>query len=133
MIIAFLGAWKAWQRVVKIKRVYDLPEASDGFRVLVDRLWPRGLKKEVAHIACSAKMYRLLMNFRSGMVLRPRRRKEFRRRFKSELNDPAKVGILAQLSRKGPPWDCDLLFAGKESVYNNAEVIIAVFSDRLAA
>ena len=67
MIIAFLGAWKASQRAVKIKRVYDLPEASDGFRVLVDRLWPRGLKKEVAHIACSAKMYRLLMNFRSGM------------------------------------------------------------------
>lgn len=119
--------------MVRIKRVYDSPEVSDGFRVLVDRLWPRGLKKEAAHIDLWLRDVAPSDELRKWYGHEPARWEEFRRCFKSELSDPAKLALLAQLEKEARRGTVTLLFATKELAHNNAVVIRDVLSDHPAA
>ncbi|MDW8155206.1 MAG: DUF488 family protein [Armatimonadota bacterium] len=71
--------------MIRVRRVYDPPEPSDGFRVLVDRLWPRGLSEEAARVDLWAREPAASDSLRRWFGHDPRRWEEFRRRYHQEL------------------------------------------------
>lgn len=103
--------------LVKLKRVYLPPDPDDGMRVLVDRMWPRGLTKAEAAIDVWLKEAAPSADLRKWFGHRPERWPEFRRRYMSELKDNPAVGQLQDLARRG---DLTLLYAAKDEAHNNA-------------
>ena len=106
---------------VKLKRVYESPSRADGVRVLVDRLWPRGLTKEAAAAD------RWLRDLAPSSELRrwfghdPERWAEFRRRYARELGARSEqLDELRSLARKRR---ITLLFAARDETHNDAVVL----------
>ncbi|SRR5579875_2142829 len=90
---------------VRVRRVYDDPEPGDGARVLVDRVWPRGLRKDAARLDDWAKDAAPSTALRTWYRHDPDKFAEFRRRYLSELAEPAPgaaVDRLRALAAKGP-------------------------------
>ena len=114
--------------MIKLKRIYDPSSREDGKRVLVDRLWPRGIKKENAHIEEWLKDIAPSDALRKWFSHDPSRWKEFKKRYHDELKD--KKELLKQLladSRKGT---VTLLFGSKDIEHNNAIVIKEVLAKK---
>jgi len=107
--------------MVKIKRVYDEPERGDGERILVDRLWPRGLSKRAAAVDQWTKELGPSDELRKWFGHDPARWREFRRRYLSELRSQRET--LAALARKGKRGAVTLLFAAHDTEHNNAVVL----------
>lgn len=104
--------------MIKIRRVYEAPSPSDGVRILVDRLWPRGLKKEKAGIDEWMKELAPSSDLRNWFNHDPGKWSEFRKRFRIELDlQKEAVDRLVSMSRKGT---VTLLFGSKEERFNNA-------------
>jgi uncharacterized protein YeaO (DUF488 family) len=82
---------------VRVRRVYDEPEAADGRRVLVDRLWPRGLAKDAAHIDEWLKAVAPSNELRRWYGHDPAKWDEFRDRYGDELQEPERAGALEHL------------------------------------
>src|SRR5579884_2780193 len=90
---------------IALKRVYDEPAADDGTRVLVERLWPRGLSKERAHIDLWLKEVAPSRELRTWFGHDPEKFEEFRRRYEAELasgEGRQALSTLRDLARKGP-------------------------------
>ena len=103
---------------VAVKRVYEDADAADGRRVLVDRLWPRGVSKEKARIEQWLKEIGPSDELRRWFGHDPARWNEFRRRYFAELEANAEpVRELQELARKGA---VTLLYAAKDEEHNNA-------------
>jgi uncharacterized protein YeaO (DUF488 family) len=103
---------------VRIKRVYDQAEEADGLRVLVDRLWPRGLSKEKAGIARWLKEISPSTELRKWYGHDPARWEEFKARYFRELDrHGATVAELVDAARAGT---VTLLFSSREEKLNNA-------------
>lgn len=106
---------------VTIKRAYDPPSPRDGTRVLVDRLWPRGVKKAEAHIAQWMKEIAPSNELRKWFGHDPERWDEFRRRYKAELAGKREVvGELRELARQGP---LTLVYSARDEAHNQAVVL----------
>jgi uncharacterized protein YeaO (DUF488 family) len=111
------------QKNVAIKRVYDKPEAEDGTRVLVDRLWPRGLSKERAHIDVWLKEVAPGNELRQWFGHEPDKFADFRHRYEAELaSESGKEALLKlrELVKQGP---VTLVFAARDTEHNNAVVL----------
>ncbi len=109
---------------VIVKRVYEKPSARDGFRVLVDRLWPRGLTKDAAHVDLWLKDIAPSNELRQWYHARPTQWPAFREKYIAELSEPEAVAALEQLhelasKKKG----LTLLFASRNLDRNNATVL----------
>ena len=103
---------------IKLKRVYEDPAESDGERVLVDRVWPRGLSKEKAGVARWLKDIAPSKELRQWFGHDPERWSGFREHYFQELDDrPDEVGELVEAARKGT---ITLLFAARDTDHNNA-------------
>lgn len=114
--------------MIKIKRVYDPVDPGDGVRVLVDRLWPRGVSKDkvdlwLRDVAPSDELRRWFNHD-------PNKWEEFKRRYFQELDGNPKVEELLELIRRGR--DVTLLYAAK-SPYNNAVALKEYLERRLGA
>jgi len=107
--------------MVKIKRVYDHPEKGDGNRVLVDRLWPRGVKKEDAGLDLWLKDIAPSNELRKWFSHDLFKWQEFRKRYRKELLD--KAGMIADLKKAARKGTVTLLFAAKDADRNNAVVL----------
>jgi uncharacterized protein YeaO (DUF488 family) len=106
---------------IKLKRVYESASRTDGTRVLVDRLWPRGLRKEDAAIDHWYKELAPSTALRQWFGHAPERWGEFRKRYKSELTQQQEaLDELGNFARKGP---ITLLFAAHDELHNNAVVL----------
>ena len=106
---------------IRLKRVYDPPEPGDGTRILVDRLWPRGLKKAEAVLDVWSKELAPSAELRRWFGHDPARWEEFRRRYRQELTArPDELARLAEAARAGP---VTLLFAARDETRNNAVVL----------
>jgi uncharacterized protein YeaO (DUF488 family) len=107
--------------MVKIKRVYDPASRDDGKRILVDRLWPRGVRKEDAKIDQWQKEIAPSNELRKWFGHDPARWQEFRKKYVGELEGKSELmeGLRAE-SRKGM---ITLLFAAKDTTHNNAVVL----------
>ncbi len=106
---------------VAFKRVYDPPSKNDGFRVLVDRLWPRGLKKEKASIDLWYKDIAPSSDLREWFGHEPAKWAEFKRRYFKELYNCHQQVV--ELVEKTKGRNLTLLFAAKEEIYNNAAAL----------
>jgi uncharacterized protein YeaO (DUF488 family) len=107
--------------IVKIKRAYAGPEKSDGFRILVDRLWPRGLSKEKAHIDLWLKDVAPSTDLRKWYAHDPKKWPEFQSRYLDELkslNEP--LALLKEKSAQGP---VTLIYAAHDEEHNEAVVL----------
>src|SRR4051794_20258037 len=106
---------------VAIKRVYDHPSESDGKRILVDRLWPRGLTKEDAGVDLWLKDIAPSNELRKWFAHDPKKWTEFQARYKNELKSHA--GALAVLKREAAKGSLTLLFGAKDTEHNEAVVL----------
>jgi uncharacterized protein YeaO (DUF488 family) len=109
---------------VEVKRVYERPSLSDGTRVLVDRLWPRGLAKDQAVIDAWLREVAPSTPLRTWFHSHPAEWSSFRRRYLKELSSPEATSALNELYRlahgKKP---LTLLFASRNEEHNNAVVL----------
>jgi uncharacterized protein YeaO (DUF488 family) len=103
---------------IRIKRVYEAPSPDDGTRVLVDRLWPRGLSKEKARVDLWLKELAPSTELRKWFNHEPAKWAEFQQRYRQELDlQPAAFERLGELIDSGP---VTLLFGAKEARFNDA-------------
>jgi uncharacterized protein YeaO (DUF488 family) len=109
--------------MIKTKRIYDRPEASDGHRVLVDRLWPRGLRKEDAGIDEWLREIAPSPELRKWFGHEPARWRGFLARYKKELAAPEAQAQLKRLRRMARGATVTLLYAAREERHNNASVL----------
>ncbi len=108
-------------RRIKLKRAYDLPAPSDGKRILIDRLWPRGLTKKAAAIDEWVKKVAPSTALRKWFGHDPARWQEFRRRYASEVREhAAELRILRAQARKGP---ITLIYSARDETHNDAVVL----------
>ncbi|HTD24839.1 MAG TPA: DUF488 family protein [Terriglobales bacterium] len=109
---------------VTIKRVYEPPSAADGARVLVDRLWPRGLTKAKARIHVWLKELAPSHELRRWFHERPEYFQVFRKRYLKEMADPTALQALEQLYKMaGKEKIVTLVYASHDEAHNNAVVL----------
>src|SRR3546814_208065 len=109
--------------MIQVKRIYDPPGPSDGFRVLVDRLWPRGLSKDEVAIDLWLKEIAPTTELRRWFHQDPGRWEDFRRRYEEELEGrPGELDLLRQKVQEG---DVTLLYAAKTREHNHAMLLKA--------
>ena len=108
--------------VFRIKRVYEPPAKSDGMRVLVDKLWPRGLKKTDAKLDLWMKDVAPSTELRKWFGHEPERFAEFKRRYRNELSKDA----LAELRKLGKGKTVTLLYGAKDPEMNQAAVLLSL-------
>ena len=103
---------------IKLKRAYDTPAPEDGMRILVDRLWPRGLSKQRAAIDQWMKDISPSSELRQWFGHDPRRWDEFRRRYATEVHQyPELLDQLGLLAREGP---ITLVYSARDEAHNDA-------------
>lgn len=106
---------------VQVKRVYEPVAKSDGFRVLVDRLWPRGLSKKDAHIDLWLREVGPSTALRKWFNHDPARWTEFQRRYHAELRE--KRALLATIKKQAETGPVTLLYSAKDEQHNQAVAI----------
>ena len=108
--------------MITTKRVYEKPSKQDGFRVLVDRLWPRGLTKEKAHVDLWMKEIAPSDELRKWFHHEERNWSEFVKRYKAEL--AKKKELLSELKKvESDQGTVTLLFGSKDEKQNQAVVL----------
>ena len=106
---------------IKLKRVYEKPARGDGTRILVDRLWPRGLTKEKAALDLWLKEIAPSTELRKWFGHDPKKWKDFRRRYRTELKKhPDDLEQIREKSRKGT---VTLLYGARDQEHNEAIVL----------
>ena len=106
---------------VRIKRIYEEPSPADGFRVLVDRLWPRGANRQEAHLGSWLRTIAPSTPLRKWFAHDPRRWQEFRIRYRAELRThPTEMMQLRQRAALGR---VTLLYAARDSQFNHAVIL----------
>jgi uncharacterized protein YeaO (DUF488 family) len=106
---------------IRIKRIYDPPQAEDGFRVLVDRLWPRGVTRERADIDLWLKGVAPSADLRTWWNHDPARMAEFARRYREELDANRALGELREVVEANATTT--LLYAAHDPEVNHARVL----------
>jgi uncharacterized protein YeaO (DUF488 family) len=116
--------------VVQIKRAYEEPVGSDGYRVLVDRLWPRGVTKESAKLDAWAKDIAPSPELRRWFGHDPERFREFARRYASELRAGPAPPLVADLVRRAKLGTVTLVYAARDEEHNGAAVLRELIARR---
>lgn len=104
----------------KVKRVYEPAEKSDGFRVLVDRLWPRGLSKDKAHIDLWLKDVSPSDGLRRRLHGEPAKWREFVAAYGRELKEESAAAAVTTLREHARHGTTTLLYAARDEAHNNA-------------
>jgi uncharacterized protein YeaO (DUF488 family) len=113
---------------VRIKRVYEPASRRDGYRVLIDRVWPRGVSKEDAALDEWARVLAPSSELRKWFGHKPERFEEFRRRYRDELvGQEDQIKALRNRARKGT---VTLLFGARDTEHNNAVVLAELLRGR---
>ena len=106
---------------VKSKRVYDAAEAGDGYRVLIDRMWPRGVSRQRAQLDEWARELAPSSELRKWFHHDPERFGEFRSRYREELRE--RRPLLEELRRRARDGPVTLLYAARDREHNDAIVL----------
>ncbi|MDX1363333.1 MAG: DUF488 domain-containing protein [Arenibacter latericius] len=112
---------------IRIKRIYDIPKESDGYRVLVDRIWPRGVSKESAKLDDWIKEIAPSDKLRKWFDHDPDKFEEFDKRYRIELQE--KVDKLKELREKSKENILTLLYGAKDTEHNQAIVLKKVLEE----
>ncbi len=114
---------------LQVRRVYDEPHRGDGTRVLVDRIWPRGLSKDKAHLDEWCKQIAPSTQLRQWYGHDPQRFGEFSRRYQQELNEPERAQALEHLRDLAAKGTLTLLTATKHAEISEAVVLADLIRD----
>ncbi len=106
---------------IKIKRVYEKPVKEDGFRILVDRLWPRGLSKGKAAVDLWFKEIAPSTELRKWFAHDPAKWTEFQKKYKKELQENS--GAVSELKKYVESGNVTLLYAAHDEEHNQAIII----------
>jgi uncharacterized protein YeaO (DUF488 family) len=106
---------------IKLKRVYEKPDPKDGFRILVDRLWPRGFTKEKAAADLWLKDIAPSTELRKWFNHDPEKWKEFQKKYQQELKENKEAITIIKEHLKQER--VTLIYAAKDEVHNEAQVI----------
>lgn len=117
--------------MVTTKRVYEPFSPSDGFRVLIDRLWPRGIAKAKAHVDLWLKDVAPSSALRQWYGHDPDKWTEFRKRYTNELRDSPAKEALEDLVRRARRGRVTLLYSSRVEDINNATVLEGIINRRL--
>ena len=116
---------------VRIKRVYEAPEESDGFRILTDRLWPRGISKVKAELGVWEKNIAPSPELRKWFNHEPEKYDEFREKYLTELSANEEtahfIDLVQEKLKEGP---VTLLFGAKDTEHNQAVVLQEYLKDK---
>jgi len=106
---------------IRTKRIYEAPAQADGYRVLVDRVWPRGLRKDEVQLDAWLKVLAPSTELRKWFAHDPQKWSEFKRRYVAELKARDEAGeALSELGRRARRQRVTLLFAARDTEHNNA-------------
>lgn len=119
--------------MISTKRVYDPYSPSDGYRVLVDRLWPRGLAKANAHVDQWAKAIAPSTELRQWYEHDPAKWPEFRKRYRQELKTPEAKAVLTDLVRRAKTRRVTLVYGSHAGDISNAAALKLILDRRLGA
>lgn len=114
--------------MIKLKRVYEDPSPKDGLRVLVDRLWPRGLTKERAAVDWWLKDVAPSTELRKWFAHDPAKWKQFQSRYRKELRE--KKDALESLRQKGQGHTVTLVYGARDEEHNEALVLKRILERR---
>jgi uncharacterized protein YeaO (DUF488 family) len=107
--------------MIKVKRVYDEVESDDGKRFLVERLWPRGIKRESMKLDDWLKDVAPSTELRKWFGHEPEKWEEFKKRYLTELEDKKRyVEVILNAAKNG---NVTLLYSAKDKAYNGAIVL----------
>jgi uncharacterized protein YeaO (DUF488 family) len=120
---------EAAEMTFQIKRVYEPSSPGDGIRVLVDRLWPRGLKKTDAHLTSWMKDVAPTPSLRTWFAHDPERFVEFQRRYTAELQ---RNPVIPELRKLGRGQLVTLLYGAHDPKINHAVVLLSALRGRPA-
>jgi uncharacterized protein YeaO (DUF488 family) len=115
---------------VRARRVYEPPEAADGRRILVDRLWPRGLSREKARLDEWLKAVAPSDDLRRWYGHDPERFAEFERRYEAELGEPDRAGAFRHLAEEARSGPVTLLTATSDLERSQAQVLVRLLQAR---
>jgi len=109
---------------LKMKRIYEAPEKADGFRVLVDRLWPRGVKKEAAQLDAWLKDSAPSPDLRKWFDHDPEKFATFKERYEEELlTNPQTAAAVAEILKQVETTDVTLVYAARDKEINHVVVL----------
>ena len=120
------GEGASKQMSVKSKRVYDAAAPGDGYRVLIDRMWPRGVSRQRAQLDEWARELAPSSELRKWFHHDPERFDEFRSRYREELRE--RRPLLEELRRRARDGPVTLLYAARDREHNDAVVLEELLS-----
>ena len=109
------------------KRVYDAPERGDGYRVLVDHIWPRGISRDRAGLDAWQRELAPSDDLRKWFDHDPARFAEFRRRYREELK--ARADLIDELRSRAKRGPLTVVYAARDREHNNAVVLVELLRD----
>jgi uncharacterized protein YeaO (DUF488 family) len=112
---------------VRAKRIYEAAEPDDGYRILIDHIWPRGVSRERAHLDEWARELAPSDELRKWFDHVPERFGEFRSRYRDEL--AAHGEHLEELRRRASGGPLTVLYAARDEEHNNAVVLVELLRD----
>jgi uncharacterized protein YeaO (DUF488 family) len=118
------------KRDVRVRRVYDAPDPSDGARVLVDRIWPRGMAKERAALDEWAREIAPSGELRRWYGHDPEHYEDFAARYRAELAEPEPAAALERLHERAAAGALTLLTATKSVEHSHATVLAGLLRSR---
>jgi uncharacterized protein YeaO (DUF488 family) len=108
---------------IRVRRAYDPPLPEDGRRVLVERLWPRGMRKDRLFLNGWLKELAPSDELRRWFGHDPARWQEFRRRYRAELRGTRQQQLLDELAQQASKRNVTLIYSAREERFNNAVVL----------
>jgi uncharacterized protein YeaO (DUF488 family) len=115
--------------LIRIKRVYDFPAEEDGFRILIDRLWPRGMSKEKAKLDLWMKDIAPSEQLRTWFNHEPSKWGEFQKKYKTELSErKAAIKQIDQLEKEKRV--ITFVYSARDSEHNNAVALKSILEGK---
>jgi uncharacterized protein YeaO (DUF488 family) len=115
--------------MIKTKRIYESPAEEDGFRILVDRLWPRGVQKEKAKIDLRLKEIAPSDDLRKWFAHDPQKWEEFKKKYAKEL--ATKQGLLNEIRQiEKEKGTVTFLYSAKDTEHNNAVALKTILGKK---
>ena len=115
---------------IRVRRAYDPPLPEDGRRVLVERLWPRGMKKEKLFLNAWLKELAPSDDLRRWFSHDPARWEEFQQRYRQELRGPRQQQLIDELAEQASRRNVTLIYSSREERFNNANALRQIIEER---
>lgn len=118
---------------IQVRRVYDPPAPGDGYRALIDRVWPRGVSKERARLDAWLKELAVSSELRRWFGHDLARWDEFRQRYRNELRAPERRACIQELAERAREGPVTIVYGARDTEHNNAVVLAEVLAEVMAS